>query len=134
MALKDDLTAVRYYTQADVYYYTVDNRPLTDLDSRNEELADELEARVMAVDITGSATPTINTAPTGWTCIANGTGDYTITHNMGSGAYIVVGNVVNATVGILFVVSKSTNSFDIKTTNSSGTATHMQFNLIVSKY
>lgn len=134
MAFSAALQAVQYYTQLDVYYYTVDNRPLVDLAARDVQLANELDRRVIAVDITGASTPTINKAPSGWTCTANGTGDYTITHNLADANYVVVGTVRNATVGICFVVTQDANTINIKTTNSSGTATHMRFSLIVSRY
>lgn len=45
MALKDSFTTIRYFTSADVYYYTTDNRPLTDLKSCLDFLADTIDAR-----------------------------------------------------------------------------------------
>ncbi len=44
MALKDSFTTIRYYTAADPYYYTVDNRPLTDLETIVDFIGDTLDA------------------------------------------------------------------------------------------
>ena len=134
MAFSTELTAVQYYTQLDPYYYLVDNRPIVDLAARDVQLSDELDKRTLVLDVTGSATPTSTKIPVGWSVVANGTGDYTITHNLADDDYIVIGTVHNATVGILFVVSFDANTITVKTTNSSGTATHMRFNLLVSRY
>lgn len=41
--LSNNLTPVRYYTEADPYYYTVDNRPIDDLAVRDVELATEID-------------------------------------------------------------------------------------------
>lgn len=45
MALKDDLTEVRYFTADDIYFYLTDNRPLGDLAGRDEQIADLITAR-----------------------------------------------------------------------------------------
>lgn len=131
MAFKDSLTSVRYFTEADPYFWAVDNRPLSDLDARGDELADELDRRTLTMDVTGAGSPTVNYAPAGWTLTRNAVGDYTITHNFSSLAYTVFGNVINATVGIVTVTALANNSFSIKTSNSAGTATDMRFSLLV---
>lgn len=38
------LTPVRFYTQQDPYFYTVDNRPLTDLDANDQVLGEGIDA------------------------------------------------------------------------------------------
>ena len=48
MAISDSLTAVRYYTALDPYYYTVDNRPLTDLNTNVETVAEGSQASINA--------------------------------------------------------------------------------------
>lgn len=44
MATSDQLQEVRYYTALDPYYYTVDNRPLTDLNANTLSLAQGVDA------------------------------------------------------------------------------------------
>lgn len=133
-AFKTTLPATQYYTQADPYYYTTDNRPLQDLSARDEAIADELDRRTLAVDITGAATCTVNHAPTGWTVVTNGTGDYTITHNLGYTSYIAIPGVLNATQGLVYTVSQTNTAIQVKTTNIAGVATHIRFQLLVTGY
>ena len=99
MALKDTLTEVRLYTEFDPYFYTVDNRPLQDLKERDDALADAIDGRVQLIDITGAASPVTNKIPTGWTVTRNSEGNYTITHNLNSTAYSVVGGQITSATG-----------------------------------
>lgn len=134
MAFSSSLTTTRVYTQADPYYYTVDNRPIGDLNDRDVQLANELDRRTLAIDITGASTPTVNRVPTGWTVAVNGAGDYTITHNMGNTNYVVQGIAYNSIPGTVYVVATTSTTIQVKTCNSSGTATHMRFQLVVVGY
>lgn len=133
MAFKDSLTAVRYFTEADPYFWAVDNRPLSDLDANLDLLADELDRRTLTLDVTGAGSPTVNSAPAGWVVVRNSAGDYTVTHNFGDTNYSVIGSAINSTVGIFFVTAIATNSFSIKTTNSAGTAADMRFNCMITR-
>lgn len=133
-AFKTTLPLVQYYTQADPYYYTVDNRPLVDLKSSIDMLADELDRRTFAVDITGAASCTINRAPTGWTVATNGTGDYTVTHNLNNASYIPQVSIIGATAGTAYVVTYTANTVQVKTINPAGTATHLRFALLIVGY
>lgn len=134
MPLSSTLTTVRYYTQSDPYYYTADNRPLEDLKTRDDEIANELDRRTLTVDITGAASPTINHAPDGWTVVTNGTGDYTITHAIGNTNYIAIGGIVGVTSGTATVVARTNTTIQVKTYNLAAAATHLQFNLLVTGY
>jgi hypothetical protein len=134
MAFKDTLPATQYYTQADPYYYTVDNRPLTDLNNRDNQIADELDARTIVVDVTGAASPTITKIPSGWTVTVNGVGDYTINHTLGYVNYGVQLTVVNLTLGLGYVVAMTSNTVQVRLANSAGSPTHMRFNLLITKY
>lgn len=134
MAFATSLTTVRYYTQADPYYYTVDNRPITDLAERDTQLANELDKRTIIVDITGSASPTVNALPAGWTVAVSSTGVYVITHGLGDTNQAIIGTAVNATGGVVFCSAKTTTTMTINTVNLAGVATHMRFNLLVSRY
>jgi fructose-1-phosphate kinase PfkB-like protein len=125
------LTTVRYYTQADPYYYTVDNRPLSDLEARDTQILNEMNNRVKMVRATGSATPVLNYGPTGWTIALNGTGDYTITHNMATANFTVVAGLA-ATAGFATVFSQDSTTIRIKTFNTANAAAHFNFNLMVS--
>lgn len=133
-AFKTTLTATQFYTQADPYYYTVDNRPLVDLNGREDAIADELDRRTLAVDITGAATCTVNHVPTGWTIVTNGTGDYTLTHNLGYTTYIALAIILNTTQGLVWIAAQTSTTIQIKTTNLAGTATHLRFQLMVTGY
>ena len=44
MAIKDTLTNIRFYTDEDAYTTATDNRPLTDLKLRDDEVADAVDA------------------------------------------------------------------------------------------
>lgn len=134
MPFNTSLTTVNYYTQADPYYYTVDNRPLANLAARDVQLSDELDRRTIAVDITGAASCTINVAPAGWSVVTNGTGDYTITHPIGNANYIATGTIFGASSGVFCVVAKTSTTIQIRTFNLVGFATHLRFNLLVTGY
>lgn len=52
------LPEVRYHTEDDAYHYTVDNRPLEDLASRDDALASSIE-RFRGVDVRGDESVTL---------------------------------------------------------------------------
>lgn len=133
MALSSSLTAIRYYTQADPYYYTVDNRPLTDLAARDVTIANEIDKRVNMVLAVGSATPSLTSAPTGWSIALNGTGDYTITHALGSASIIAVATTIG-TQTFATVFSTSSTQIRVKIFSDAGVATHSNFSMVVSQY
>lgn len=128
------LATVRYYTQLDPYFYTVDNRPLQDLASSDDQLNAELDRRTLCVDITGSATPTVNQVPAGWTVAVNGTGDYTITHNLGYTNYVANISVVSTTGGFANIYSFDANTIRVVTRTTGGVAVHSRFHLRVIGY
>jgi hypothetical protein len=134
MAFYSDLEAVQYFTQADPYYYTVDNRPLTNLANRDVQLANELDRRTLAVDITGAASPTVNHVPAGWTVGVNGTGDYTITHNLGSTSYIGQITVVDVAGGFGDVHTLAANTIRVVIRTTAGAAAHKRFQLLITGY
>lgn len=127
------LTSVRYYTQADPYYYTVDNRPIEDLAARDDEIAAELEKRVNMVLAVGSATPSLTSAPAGWSIALNGTGDYTITHTLGSASIIAQATSIGtATYATIF--STSSTQIRVRIYDATGALTHSNFSMMVSQY
>lgn len=130
MALKDNFTTVRLYTEFDPYFYLVDNRPLTDIVTNLTQVANEVDNRAIVVDVSGSATPVNNRLPTGWTVTRNSAGDYTITHTLSQASgltYSITGTAINATPGILYVYAQTATTFSIKTVNTGGTAGDMRF-------
>ena len=132
MAFKDTLTNTRLYTEADPYIWTVDNRPLSDLDARDDQLADRIDAiNIGRIDVTGAASPTTNSLPTGWSITRNGAGDYTITHNKNTTAYSVIGTCLHATqLYVVVVYALTANTFSIKTAAlTTGTLTDVRFML-----
>lgn len=133
-SLYSTLTNIRYYTDSDPYVYTVDNRPLTDFDTRDQTICNAIDMRTQIVDITGGGTPTTNWLPTGWSVTRNGAGDYTITHNLGLTTYIVYGSVNSSSPMIFNVYSVTNNSFSIRTYNSSFVATDARFGCEVNRW
>lgn len=73
--------------------------------------------------------------PTGWTSGKNGTGDYTVTHNLGTTNYAVaVTAVANADYLCMLKSSPSTNSFTIVVTRADGGANvDVDLNFILAK-
>lgn len=134
MAFKTSLTAVRYYTGADPYYYTVDNRPLQDLHDRDDALADELDRRTLVIDITGAVSPTTNKLPAGWAVARTGAGVYDITHTIGNANFIVTGNIFGATAGVVTTTAQNATTITIKTVNMSNAATDLRFQCLVTGY
>lgn len=128
------LVPIQYYTQSDPYYYTVDNRPLQNIGTQTSQLANELDRRTQAVDIVGSATPTVTNIPSGWTYARTAAGTYTITHNIGNTNYIVTGSVISTTAAVIYIYSKSTTTIEIVTCTLAGTATDMEFQLLITGY
>jgi hypothetical protein len=120
MSFKDVLNVespVRFYTEADPYFYTVDNRPLEDLDHRDNMLADELDRRLKILDVDGS-TSVVNTAPSGWLFNKQGIGHYTITHGLNippSLISVLVSAITNNNPVLAYVSSQTYNSFTVKT-------------------
>lgn len=134
MAFKTSLTAVRYYTAADPYYYTVDNRPITDLHDRDDAIADELDRRTLTVDISGAVSPTTNKLPTGWSINRTGAGIYEITHNLGTASFIVTGNIFGAIPGVVTTTTQSSTLFTVKTVDLAGAPTDFRFQCLVTSY
>lgn len=134
MSFKTSLTAVRYYTAADPYYYTVDNRPLEDLKDRDDAISDELDRRTLAIDITGAVSPTTNKLPAGWSVARTGAGQYDITHTLGNANFIVTGNIFGGTPGVVTTTAQTTSTISVKTVNMSGTATDLRFQCLVTGY
>jgi len=65
----------------------------------------------------------------GWTVASNATGNYTITHNLGTSNYIVV--ATNRTAREIVLSDISSNTFDILLFNSSGVATDGSLSFIL---
>ena len=138
MAFKDSLTGTRYYTATDAYYVDVDNRPLEDLNSRDNEISDEIDKRVLGVvDISGSATPVTNHLPSGWSVVRNSQGNYTITHSLGfvdGLKYGVSGTCSDASPRVVYCTSLLANSFTVVTCDLTGAVQDTRFTIFVTKY
>lgn len=72
-------------------------------------------------------TPSLSILPDGWTVTANGTGDFTVTHNLGTDSYHVF--LVPNSGSSRFVTSanRTETSFDVLGWNDSGAATNVSF-------
>lgn len=128
MSISTQLQAIQYYTAADPYWYVSDNRPLQNLSANQTAIATYIDKITLGrVDVTGSATPTTNAAPAGWTISRTSAGLYTITHNLNLAAngYSVLGSCYSAAV--FYATSLGANSFVVNTVNLSGTAVDTQF-------
>jgi len=131
--LKSILTAVRWYTGADPYYFTVDNRPLSDLKDRDDAIADELDRRTICIDITGQASPITNFLPAGWSVTRNALGDYTITRPSGSTSFIVTGQAYGV-AGVVYTLSITATQINVNTVNMAGAAADFRFHCLVTGY
>lgn len=70
-----------------------------------------------------TSTGTAATLPTGWSFTRVRTGEYTITHSLGTSSYQVVATPsVPSSAGIAYVETKGTNSFTVQLTDTSATA------------
>ncbi len=134
MPFKTSLTEVRYYTAADPYYYTVDNRPIQDLNDRDDAIADELDRRTLVIDITGGVAPVTNKLPSGWSVSRTSDGIYEITHTLGNTNFIVTGTIFDSTAGVVHTTGQTTNLITIKTVNLAGVATDLRFQCLVTGY
>lgn len=67
MSLLSSLTTIRYYTAADPYFYSVDNRPLTDVSSSLVTVATYIDTGLYA-------SPLLSTTATGGVGYATGAG------------------------------------------------------------
>lgn len=137
--LRDNLTPPVFFEDHDPWLYSVLNETLVAMKTRDEQLADAIDAGgglggyPVSINVT-SGVLSVNYAPAGWTITKTGTGVYTITHNMGNSSYIVLPALVN-TVPLLTTVSNyQDNSFVISIFNQSGTLTDSSFNCFISRY
>lgn len=69
-----------------------------------------------------------STLPTGWSASKLGTGDYVVTHNLGTANYSIVATTYTYVVSLGTVDS---NTFEVLVTNLSGTATDANVNFIL---
>jgi hypothetical protein len=58
-----------------------------------------------------------------WTSVKNGTGDFTITHNLNTTNYVVTPIADNTSTPSLFTITRTANNFNIKCFNTSGVLT-----------
>lgn len=126
MSISSQLQAIQFYTAADPYYYTVDNRPLQNLSANQTAIAAYVDkTHPGRVDVTGGTSPVTNAIPAGWTVTRSGTGVYVITHNLNTTAYSVTGSLYSA--GAFFVTALTATTFTANTVNLSGAAVDVQF-------
>lgn len=136
MALKDTLTSVRFYEESDAYYFTVDNRPVSDLKQRDDLLADRIDTIALGrVDVTGAALHTVNFAPEGWTITRTSAGIYNIVHGLNIDAltYSVQATVYGVNPAIITVTGITANDITIQTNLLSGGAVaDVRFSIILT--
>ena len=70
--------------------------------------------------------------PTNWTSQKDATGQYKITHNLGSSAY-AVGTIADDTTAFLVLTGKMDNEFQIWTYDSSSTLANRGFYFLLAK-
>lgn len=71
--------------------------------------------------------------PTGWTVAHTGTGDYTITHNLGTTNYTFTGTLFANTGAIITFNTQNTNTLEVLVKDLSGNLTDRTFSFIVVK-
>jgi len=83
------------------------------------------------VSTAGAITTGCDADRVGWTVVRNGTGDYTVTHNIGAAdRYFVQACLDNASEGFISV-TRGVNSFDVDTKNTSAAAANANFMFMV---
>lgn len=87
---------------------------------------------IYAGHIDGSDGSTIS-LPTGWSAVRDGTGAYTVTHNLGLGenGYVVVASMRDTTSGYAVVEDISNNDFEVEVYDNSGSANDEDFTFIM---
>lgn len=109
MALKASFTTIRYYTAADPYHYTIDNRPLTDLKAGLDFLADTMDAGFTTTTLTTTTVATGST--TALSITTTGGTQFQVTHTVGANRNVTItgsnaGNpVIGTTAGNLNLTS-----------------------------
>lgn len=80
-----------------------------------------------------ASTGTGRLLPSGWSSLKTGTGNYTITHNLGltSTTYAVVATLAGGGTGFVEIDAQSANSFNVDTFSSTSSLTDHQFNFVV---
>lgn len=71
--------------------------------------------------------------PSGWSVAHTGTGDYTITHNLGTLNYTFVGTLFANTGAIITFNSQNTNTLEVLVKDLTGTLVDRTFSFIVAK-
>lgn len=69
--------------------------------------------------------------PTGWTSVKNSTGNYTVTHNLGTTAYAPVVSAVGSTAVTARVPGINANNVQVYTTDSAGSLVDSAFSFII---
>ena len=122
------LQAIQYYTAADPYWYVTDNRPIQNLATNQTSIAQYIDKMHPGrVDVTGGATPVVNSIPSGWTVTYVSTGVYTITHNLNlpANGYSVIGSTYSA--NHFYASALGANSFQVNLVTLAGAAVDAQF-------
>ena len=137
--LRDLLVQPRLFQDSDPWLYSVLNSVFQSMKSRDDQIADAIDAGgglggfPVSASWSGSATTT-NYLPLGWTLTRTGAGVYTIVHNLNTTSYSVFPGVVNASPLFISISSISANSFVISIFNQAGTLTDSGFNCFVSRF
>ncbi len=74
-----------------------------------------------------------STFPTGWSVAHNGTGDYTVTHNLGTTAYVVVVSNFAGSAAYMILQSFDANSFRLLTYNVTPSVNDTPFSFILQR-
>lgn len=119
MKLKQRLdleSPVEFFTEKDpTWFLPIDNRPLYNLNKRDEVLVTYLDNAIKIVDFNG-ITGNTNEIPVGWSVVRQAEGTYLVVHNLGlttSSVNILV-SVGSFGAALAFVSNQDSMSFVVK--------------------
>jgi len=124
---EDIATELRAYIDRRIQDH-IHNGTISPRINANTDIIGTVGSIVYGGHITGSAAGT--PFPNGWSVTHVGTGDYTITHHLGTTNYSVFATL-GSIVGYINCISKLANSCDITTHNTSAAATDMDFDFLI---
>lgn len=109
MSLLSSLTTVRYFTAADPIFYTVDNRPLTDLAASLVTIATYIDTGVFASPLLSSTTGGIGYATGAGGTVPQSTNKATtVILNKTTGRITMDAAVLNSDTTVTFTLTNST--------------------------
>lgn len=118
---------IKQYT-SDTFQKRIGDTPTDALQLVNKKYVDGKTGKFGTVSSGAAGTP----FPTGWSASKNSTGNYTITHNLGTTSYVVVATPVGNDTIHAVILSTGSNSFVVVTANNAGSDADCDFMFILA--